>query len=264
MRSELSVLQVETTNICNAKCVFCPHDKIEGRGTMSQELYEKIINEAAGLNLKFFIPMLTGEPFCDGRIIERIKLAREAMPEAVIRIFTNGNRLTDDDIDALRDMEKLELWVSVNAASPETRKNLMRLDDYEEVVGKVHRMEMLGMTVVAYMVNFPVIDAKEIDRFLHTFKTPWLGQFNNFAGAIYPYRRSKGRPCSRALHEMTVMWDGRVSLCCFDPFGQVIFGDLKTQSIEEIWNSRTRQEYKMRHVRGEGYTLPLCSQCTDS
>ena len=56
------VPQIETTSVCNAHCIFCPHDRIESIGTMSDELYLKIITEASGLELICFIPMLTGEP----------------------------------------------------------------------------------------------------------------------------------------------------------------------------------------------------------
>ena len=44
---DLQVLQIETTNICNAKCVFCPHDKITKHGTMSNDLFNKIVYEAS-------------------------------------------------------------------------------------------------------------------------------------------------------------------------------------------------------------------------
>ena|GEM_PF-606081 len=39
------VLQIETTSVCNAHCILCPHDRIESIGTMSDELYLKITQQ---------------------------------------------------------------------------------------------------------------------------------------------------------------------------------------------------------------------------
>jgi len=57
----LEVLQVETTNYCNARCIFCVYDQIKKHGTMSNKLYTKILRDATKLDPppKTFIPMLT-------------------------------------------------------------------------------------------------------------------------------------------------------------------------------------------------------------
>ena len=40
------IVQIESTNICNAKCVFCPRDEMHRRqGVMSFELFRKIVDE---------------------------------------------------------------------------------------------------------------------------------------------------------------------------------------------------------------------------
>jgi MoaA/NifB/PqqE/SkfB family radical SAM enzyme len=44
--SPLKVLQIETTNYCNAHCKFCIHDCLKTFGIMSDELFLKILNEA--------------------------------------------------------------------------------------------------------------------------------------------------------------------------------------------------------------------------
>ena len=43
------IVQIESTNICNAKCVFCPRDDMHrAQGIMSVELFKKIVDECAG------------------------------------------------------------------------------------------------------------------------------------------------------------------------------------------------------------------------
>ena len=46
------IVQIESTNICNAKCVFCPRDEMERKqGVMSWELFKKIVDECADLGV---------------------------------------------------------------------------------------------------------------------------------------------------------------------------------------------------------------------
>ena len=96
----LEILQIETTNYCNAKCIFCAHNQIKEHGVMSNTLYSKIVAEASKLDPppQTFIPMLTGEPFLDLNMITRIKEARAALPTTEIHLYTNGlTRLTVAD-----------------------------------------------------------------------------------------------------------------------------------------------------------------------
>ena len=44
-------------------------------------------------------------------------------------------------------------------------------------------------------------------------------------------------PCYRQWLTFTVLWDGRVSLCCADFDGREILGDLRTSTIEDVWNN---------------------------
>ena len=42
------IVQIESTNICNAKCVFCPRDEMHrDEGIMDMALFRKIADECA-------------------------------------------------------------------------------------------------------------------------------------------------------------------------------------------------------------------------
>lgn len=258
----LLVLQVETTNICNANCIFCPHHKFKEFGTMSDELYEKIVREASELpKLQLFIPMLTGEPLCDKKFVERLKFARERMPWISIEIYTNGTLLTPEIIDKLKGITDLHISLSLNAITPETRKQMMGLDDYWDVIKSMKYMESVGLPYRTTMVAHPQIRELEIQTFI---KAGGLAiQSQSWCGEQYPYERRRWTSCPRALNFMTVRYTGDVCLCCFDPFGKVTFGNLNNQTIEEIWKSQRHREYQERHKIGKGNECGLCYACTE-
>src|SRR5215204_6965774 len=57
------IVQIESTNICNAKCVFCPRDEMHRRqGIMSFDLFRKVVDECAELAITHVRVHNYGEP----------------------------------------------------------------------------------------------------------------------------------------------------------------------------------------------------------
>ena len=72
------IVQIESTNICNAKCVFCPRDEMHRRqGVMSFDLFKKIVDECAELGITHVRVHNYGEPFIDRRLVEKVRYAKE-------------------------------------------------------------------------------------------------------------------------------------------------------------------------------------------
>lgn len=260
--NELAVLQLESTNLCNAKCQFCQHSGFTEFGTMTDELYKKIIDEASKLpSLKTLIPMLTGEPFCDEKIVERIRYAQERMPWVNIQLYTNGSLLTFELIQELKRIPCFGLSVSLNGMTPETREKVMGLNDWVHVVRLVKYAEQIKLPYRVTMVAYPEISQKEIEFFVQS--GGMVIQYQSWAGQQFPYKRNRWTSCIRALSYMTVRYTGDVCLCCFDPFSKVKFGNLNNQTIEEIWTSKSHTEYLVKHREGRGNMLPLCESCTE-
>src|SRR5687768_2112879 len=60
------IVQIESTNICNAKCVFCPRDDMHRKqGIMSFDLFKKIVEECAGLGINHITVQKYDKPTLD-------------------------------------------------------------------------------------------------------------------------------------------------------------------------------------------------------
>lgn len=259
---ELAVLQIETTNLCQARCSFCQHGKFTEFGTMAEALYKKIINEASQLpKLQTIIPMLTGEPFCDKQIIDRIKYIRERMPWVGIQLYTNGGLLTLEILEQLKAVPNFNLSISLNGLNPITREKVMGLKDWAHVVKMAHYAEQIKLPYRVTMVAYPEISQDEVRGFIQV--GGMAIQYQSWAGQQYPYKRNRWTSCIRALSHMTVRYNGDANLCCFDPFGKVSFGNLNNQTMEEVWTSQRRSEYRLKHKEGKGADLELCNSCTE-
>ncbi len=271
-RHMLEVLQVETTNYCNARCIFCAHSQIKEHGTMSDRLYTKILTDASRLDPhpRTFIPMLTGEPFLDTQIVDRIKEARAALPATEIHLYTNGSLLKEDSIRKLSDVPDFQLNISANGASVETRRRLTGLDDYENVARMIEYVDACHIPHTVSLVQHPSITMEEEEAFNRKWgqvtsssscRTPYVFQHLNFAGLTCPAEDNYFTRCIHATSHMTVLWDGRVNLCCMDPLGRAIFGDLNHQTVAEVWFSDGRQHYVSLHEEGRGTDCEVCCDC---
>src|SRR3954451_15826869 len=77
-----ATLFIETTNICNANCVFCAYQYQagfrKGKGVMSDELFHKSLEDYRAMGgetsrKRINFPPLVGEPLVDPKIIKRAR-----------------------------------------------------------------------------------------------------------------------------------------------------------------------------------------------
>ena len=88
-------------------------------------------------------------------------------------------------------------------------------------------------------------------------KTKVIG-YRNWSGDKFKGTIQTG--CFRAIHQMTIMYDGIVNLCCME-HGKATFGDVSKKSVKEIWESAYRQLYCNAHIVG-GHIRGPCFNCT--
>ncbi|MCD5397809.1 SPASM domain-containing protein, partial [candidate division NPL-UPA2 bacterium] len=55
---------------------------------------------------------------------------------------------------------------------------------------------------------------------------------------------------------------GEVSLCCLDYDGKEILGNLKNQTIKEIWQGPSLRKIRQKHLTGEFQKLGICRECS--
>ncbi|MGC4121202.1 MAG: SPASM domain-containing protein [Myxococcales bacterium] len=67
--------------------------------------------------------------------------------------------------------------------------------------------------------------------------------------------------CTYPWRSLTVLWDGRVVPCCHDDDGRLVLGDLKQQSLVEIWRGPKVAELRVRHRSGQLPAGHLCRDC---
>lgn len=279
-------IQIATVNTCNAACHFCTYPTAENtypRGVMDMKLFRKIVDDAATIpQMDDVCFSALGEPLLDRFLVERVRYTKQVRQDWTVELYTNGVALTPAKFEALKEAGVGILSISLNAINPKQHEEIMGL---KGLFGKVVTNARYacdhadGMQILMKAVR----DDKHFTepdhvQFLNTWGNrlrPWqkgedhglvVTQGNWAGGVEFIEERKKGFDpnacCARALTQFNVLWDGVVSLCCFDPQAKHKLGDLKTQTIREVYNSPKYVHFREIHAENRAAEHPMCKVCT--
>ncbi len=209
-------VEIETVNRCNGSCEFCPVNKNNDRREykeMPDDLFEHIIDQLADLNYSGKLALFSNnEPFLDQDIIRKHRYAREKLPHARMHLFTNGTLLTIEKFAQI--VEYLDELV---------------IDNYQQELKLIRPCQEIAKycemhTELKKKVTIVLRKPKEIltSRGGDAPNRKKLVSYENLR-CILPYKQLIIRP------------DGKVSLCCNDPYGKNTLGDLRKDTIINVW-----------------------------
>ncbi len=93
-------LHIETTSICNAKCVMCAHSQMKRpKQIMNDDLFEKIVVGTYNTGIKWVNLQFFGEPLTDKDIFQRIRRLKEEGFK--VKFNTNASLLNEDNCVSL-------------------------------------------------------------------------------------------------------------------------------------------------------------------
>jgi sulfatase maturation enzyme AslB (radical SAM superfamily) len=260
-------IQIETALLCNSNCIFCPHkDMKRGPDYMEDWVWKKIIDESYGKGV-IYRPFMINEPFVDLRMPEIIRYIRKD-PTAKVEFNSNGNFHPKFDVAAALDAGIDWIRFSIDGYTEDTFKKSGRGGNFNKIVNNVLEfidennrqgskchveVRMIDLDFARHeqndFVNYWKQYAHEV-TITQLYTWPWDGQ-------IEPFRA----PCPKIKSEMFFMSDGCAVLCCWDAFARGVIGDVKRQTVEEIWLGDINQQYRNLLGKGERDKIHLCSKC---
>jgi len=261
------IVQIESTNLCNAKCVFCPRDEMHRRqGVMDFDLFKKIADECAALSIKNVRVHNYGEPFLDKQLVEKVRYAKSrGIPE--VGMISNGSLITEELARGMADAGLDAINISVDASGKETFERTRVNLKYDEVLDNIRTLVRVRdenprrrpKLILSFVRQGNTVDENAFiqewrgiaDKIHVTDLHNWAGTLNTESDVRYP--------CYRPWLTFTVLWDGRVSLCCADFDGRHILGDLRTSTIAEIWNGPAYRDVRRQHLESGG--PEICRSC---
>ena len=261
------IVQIESTNLCNAKCVFCPRDEMHRRqGVMDMDLFKKVVDECAALGITHVRVHNYGEPFLDRQLVDKVRYAKER-GIAEVGMISNGSLITEAIARGMIEAGLDAINISVDASGKETFERTRVHLDYDTVIGNIRTLARLRQEmgrrrpklILSFVRQGNTADEQAfIEEWSQIADKVHVTDLHNWAGALNG-KSDVNFPCYRIWLTFTVLWDGRVSLCCADFDGRHILGDLRTSTIEEIWNSPAYLAVRRQQLEDGG--PEICRSC---
>lgn len=266
-------IAIETYARCNASCGFCPYTTLERIGAkMPDEMLDSIVEQLKAHPEPFIIsPFKVNEPFLDKRTLPFCRKVNAELPKAWLRLFTNGSALTADNVAGVAALKNVyHLWCSLNDHRPDEYKALMGLDFNRTVANldHVHAEIVAGRFPHKMMVSKVTSLDADIDNGFRAFVAERWPRFgcmvikrDGWLGHIDPSNPNvPDEPCGR-WWELSITATGLVSLCCMDGSAAHPIGDLRTQTLYDVYNSPA-WKLKRETLKSRRQSDSPCSTCT--
>lgn len=246
------IIHVETRSKCNGCCGFCPSSITADRRQdlyMPDELIEKIINELNELQYQNRLSFYNNnEPFLDKRIFDITKSAREKLPGAYLELKSNGLVLNTEKIHMIFNAGLDMLYINDYSNNNQFHKNVQKIKgDLEQIrryKGHLEKDQYFNR------INISIADQNAV-------KGTRAGNSPNKA-----YKKKYiQKMCLRPFEMMTINPEGDTSVCSEDMYCTINMGNIKNQTLLEIWRSEKWDNVRKRLIKGDRSFKSTCSKC---
>lgn len=283
------VVYIDPTNLCNFKCTFCPTSDLPllkqvGRKQTSMDLatFKKVIDDIAQFDTKLKLLSLykDGEPLVNKDFVEMVRYAKKANVAERIWTKTNGSLLNPELNSRLIEAGLDMIHISVESVSAEGYFEIADVRiDYEAFRDNIRDFYDKRGNCKMYI---KIIDCNlsEAD------KGKFYNDFGNICDFIsieklmgWSYSDIKdftlgiesdtydGLPlvkknvCAYPFYVMAVNADCSVSVCGNDWSYKTAVGNVREQSMKEIWNSDAMFELRKMFLENRRHENKACADC---
>lgn len=237
-------LNIELTNRCNKSCWFCGRAKARSKnevvlGDIDIVLFRHIIGQFEGDIIQF---SKDGEPL----LYQDLETVASACVHLISNVVTNGILL----------WEKAEIVKQFSSVCVSVIE-----DDQEQFITVKKFVEYHDTPVTIKFLGdydndeYRKLGLRTTSRAIHHSEGDWGYNGNK------PVVPELGI-CLDFLNKPSIDWQGDFYICNrYDPDKKGRLGNCKTNSLQDMWDSRLRQEWLKYHMCDEREKIPLCRHC---
>ena len=242
----LKLVEIEIFNYCNRTCEFCPNETIDRKSAvieLPESCFLNTLQELKDQNFKGYVTFSRyNEPLSQDELLKkRANQVREFLPDVTLIFNTNGDFLTKKRLDGL-DVDEISVMDYDNKGIQKCKKRLERVGvditeiDYPFIKGNRGKIKFL------YYVDF-------VEN--HTL-------WNDRGGALeeLSLKERRTEPCLEPDRFIGVDYNGNIMPCCvtrsdIDSHQDFILGNIKEQSVMDIYNSERAKTIREKAMKGD-------------
>ncbi len=284
------IVFVDPASSCNFKCTFCPtghRDMIAetGRfqGAMKYEVFQKVVDDLGAFDkpIKVLRMYKDGEPLLNKRFADMVAYAKQSGHCDYIDSTTNGTFITPERMAPIIEAGLDKLNISVDGMTREQYQRFTGFNfDFDKFVDNVKWLyDNKGQMEISIKIPGELITEAQRQEFFDTFGdycdrifienfAPCWPEFDiekhtgvKITGGIYQQEIGDTDTCPYIFYGYSVNADGLVSSCFLDWGRKLVIGDVRQQSMKEIWNSDKMNALRLQHLEGRRRENGVCGNC---
>ena len=268
-------LQIEPSSICNYRCVFCfqtdesfSEKKSAHMGSMSLDLYKKIVDEAEG-NIEFLSLASRGEPLVCRDFTAMMEYSIGKFLS--LKVNTNASLMTEAHCHALLCGGSRTIVFSVDAAEEPLYSQLRVNGKLDRVLRNIERFQKIRQTqyssspVISRVSGVLVDDSQNmvsmkslwgglVDQISFVKYNPWENVYNSSLNNI-------SQPCSDLWRRMFIWFDGTTNPCDTDYKSFLQVGSVKNQTLTKLWRNKDYDSLRETHLSKQRNKAFPCNRC---
>jgi MoaA/NifB/PqqE/SkfB family radical SAM enzyme len=283
------VIFVDPSDRCNFRCKFCPTGNKQlmkkiGRPlkAMKFDLFRKIIDDIQEFDQPIKVLRLykDGEPLLNPRFADMVKYAKDNPKILSVDTTSNASLFNSkrnlEIIEAGLDRINISIEGISNKQYQEFSNYKIRFDKFVKNIQ--HFYDNRNKCEVIIKINGDVISEDDKKLFTEIFHDKADGiyiehvmscwpefefdgvQVNRELG-VYGQEIKEVMVCPYAFYSFSINSDGSASLCFLDWSRKLIIGDVKTQSVKDVWNGNKMCEYQKMFLMKNRKEHPVCGAC---
>lgn len=229
-------VELEVNSMCNRTCSYCPNASAKRpAGYMEESLFRKIVDELGDLDFDGTVSYhFYGEPLLDKRLPGFVEYTARRVPHCTTGIYSNGDFLT---LEIFREYISSGLgWFLVTQHDNHLPDNLQRI----------------------------LMEATEDEKGHIVIQLARDMRLNNRGGLITTIKapaKALHTPCDWPLGNIVVTMDGNILPCCNDYFESEVMGNVRTNSLRDVWSCERFDSFRRALSRGDRMFSKLCISC---
>ena len=284
------IINVDPSDACNFQCKFCPTGDRElikqtpGRshGIMNFELYKKIIDDICEFEKPIKVLRLykDGEPLLNPRLADMIRYAKGKRCAERIDTTTNASLLNPQKNREIIEagLDRINISIEGMNASQYWEFSKSRID-FEKLVENIrHLYENKKQCEIIVKINGDVLSEEDKKRFYEIFGDIADGVYIEHIMSCWPEFELRGvevnkefgiygqeikevQVCPYLFYSFSINSDGSASVCFLDWSRKLIIGDVKIESVKDIWLGQRLKEYQKMFLMKKRKSHPVCCNC---
>lgn len=273
-------IHIEITSQCNLACGFCPVHRVERGAPLSKQEIAGIIQQAAAFRPEYVDFVNYNEPLLCKDFWDYAELATTLLGHGRFGLVTNGTVMSEDIACRILGLHPKQVVFSIDAFTAETYAKVRPRWTSGGPVEDLRLRDLIYDNVNLYLAAvarsgsgaWPVMEMVVCDLNAHEVEATrqyWLPRLHNQFLVINCTGRGGERaftvpddhPCRVILDGLWVLSDGRVVACCEDWNALDCVGDVRSESLAQIWQGDRIRRFREKHFAGRKRDLRACVGC---